>query len=460
MNFKKPKPGTDLKRLHPGIASMWDQEANGGIPADEVPAYSHQKAHWKLDYTDTNGKVWPFKWEAPISDMTRKGRGGCPFLTGKQIWPGFNDLASQYPEVVKEWDFEKNDCLPSEIFAHSARSVYWVKELVGVDGQMIRVSWKAAISNRANGAQDPFSTSQRLLKGYNDLESLFPQLAKEWDYDQNEKGPDEYLAHSNQSVHWKITVKNKSGEDINLTWKAPIAARAKGDGNPYDAGKKVMPGYNDLASQCPELLADWDYERNAKPPSAYAVHSTAVVWWRRPRKNKLTKQIEFYHWRTQINHRANGSGPAIEQNNRLEGAMRDLLAEMNISFKEQLRIKECKTSSACNGYALFDFALNICDPIGPISVAEAISKKIMLVELDGIGHFTPISNWNIDNYKRRDSIKTSFCEKNGIPLLRIRFDQIDIMREIIEEFIASPQSFIHRHNPFMDDSEYCLLDAS
>lgn len=454
MNFKTPKPGMDLLTLRLAVASMWDQEANSGIPADEVPAYSHKRAYWKLDYTDPNGQMWPFKWVSPISEMTREGRGGCPYLTGKQIWPGFNDLASQYPKLVTEWDFEKNDCSPCEVFAHSLRNVYWTKELVGVHGQKIRVSWKAVVSNRASGAQDPYSTGRKVLKGYNDFESKYPEIAKEWDHERNERGPDEYLAHSSQSVHWIVTVKNKKGEEIQLRWEAPISARAKGDGNPYDAGKKVMPGYNDLASQCPELILDWDFDRNDKPPTDYAVHSTAVVWWRRQHLNKNTNQIEYYHWRTQINHRVNGSGPAIDQNNRLEGALRVLLKNMNIPFHEQLRIRECKTSEASNGYAKFDFGLNICNPHGPISLNEILSKKTLLVELDGIGHFKPTSNWNFASQKRRDQIKISFCEKNGIPLLRIRFDQIADLSELINEFVRNPDFFLKRHNPRLSEEEY------
>lgn len=49
------------------------------------------------------------KWVACISDRTRVGRNtGCPYCGHHKVLVGFNDLATFYPEIAKEWNYEKN----------------------------------------------------------------------------------------------------------------------------------------------------------------------------------------------------------------------------------------------------------------------------------------------------------------------------------------------------------------
>ena len=52
-------------------------------------------------------------------------------------------------------------------------------------GEIMILEWKASIVNRVKGAQNPIKIGRLLLKGYNDLASLRPDLALEWDYKQN-----------------------------------------------------------------------------------------------------------------------------------------------------------------------------------------------------------------------------------------------------------------------------------
>lgn len=38
----------------------------------------------------------------------------------RKLIKGVNDLESQYPEIAKQWDLEKNEGVkPNEVFAHS-----------------------------------------------------------------------------------------------------------------------------------------------------------------------------------------------------------------------------------------------------------------------------------------------------------------------------------------------------
>lgn len=45
---------------------------------------------------------------------------GCPYCAGKRGLAGFNDLKTLYPELLSEWDYERNiDFSPDEVLPHS-----------------------------------------------------------------------------------------------------------------------------------------------------------------------------------------------------------------------------------------------------------------------------------------------------------------------------------------------------
>lgn len=52
-------------------------------------------------------------------------------------------------------------------------------------------------------------------------------------------------------------------------------------GCPICAGKVVIPGENDLASQYPEVAQEWDTEKNGTlTPQQVTASSNRKAWWR------------------------------------------------------------------------------------------------------------------------------------------------------------------------------------
>lgn len=45
-------------------------------------------------------------------------------------------------------------------------------------------------------------------------------------------------------------------------WQAKIATRVAGSGCPVCAGRKIVPGENDLATMIPDVAAEWLQEKN------------------------------------------------------------------------------------------------------------------------------------------------------------------------------------------------------
>lgn len=98
-------------------------------------------------------------------------------------------------------------------------------------------------------------------------------MIKEWDYSLNVRKPEEYSRGSKEKVHW---ICSKCG----YKWSAVINTRTKGVGCPACAGNIVVAGRNDLATKQPELLKEWDYNRNKDiVPNLVAVRSQHKYWW-------------------------------------------------------------------------------------------------------------------------------------------------------------------------------------
>ena len=65
------------------------------------------------------------------------------------------------------------------------------------------------------------------------------------------------------------------------SWQAAPYTRASGAGCPYCTNRRVLPGFNDLATTHPRLAREWDCARNgALMPEAVTYGSNKRVWWR------------------------------------------------------------------------------------------------------------------------------------------------------------------------------------
>lgn len=132
-----------------------------------------------------------------------------------------------------------------------------------------------------------------LIKGFNDLASVNPALAEEWNYEKNGTlTPDQVTEMSGKKVWWKC----KHGHE----WEATVANRSSGRGCPYCAGSKVLRGFNDLTIVNPTLAEEWNYEKNGTlTPDQVTAGSNKKVWWK----------CKFGHeWEAMIGSRSKGHG--------------------------------------------------------------------------------------------------------------------------------------------------------
>ncbi len=171
-------------------------------------------------------------------------------------------------ELIAEWNWEKNnklDFAPKTLTFGSNKKVWWKCQK--------EHEWQASIKERKNGRGCPFCAGNNVLKGYNDLQTLNPDLANEWNFEKNDGlTPMDVTPGSNKKVWWKCS----KGHE----WQATISNRNRGNGCSYCAGKKVLKGYNDLATFYPQVATEWNYKRNGElTPATVTFASNKKVWW-------------------------------------------------------------------------------------------------------------------------------------------------------------------------------------
>ena len=97
-------------------------------------------------------------------------------------------------KLMSEWDWHKNENLgfiPSQITMGSDKKVWW-KCNKGHE-------WQAIIKSRNKGNGCPYCAGKKVLKGYNDLDTLNPKLASEWHHTKNgELTPKDVTVGSNK----------------------------------------------------------------------------------------------------------------------------------------------------------------------------------------------------------------------------------------------------------------------
>lgn len=216
-------------------------------------------------------KVW---WRCPQghsyrSEVRIRARGtGCPFCAGHTVLPEENSLAAKFPDLLSEWDTEKNSpLLPTQVMPGAHQKVWWRCP----KGH----SWQASVAGRVtSNAGCPFCAGQKVLSGFNDLASLHPQLAEQWDWKKNGAlTPEAVSAYSNRRVWWLC--------DKGHSFCAVIAHRVNRESDcPYCTNRKVLPGFNDLETKEPVIASQWHPTLNGCfTPQQVTPGSSRKAWW-------------------------------------------------------------------------------------------------------------------------------------------------------------------------------------
>ena len=329
-----PIPGeTDLETTNPELASEWNYEKNGDLLPSMVFAGSNRKVWWRC----SKGH----EWEAWINNRS-KGRG-CPicskaratsipekaiFFYARQLFP---DCQANYI-IPKSHEREIDVFIPSLNIGIEYDGLAWhqnpqkdekkdaiCKELgiflirirekgcPSLSGNSLTISCPPPVNDLSNFRGtlvallrelerharvhsevdvDPTRDYSKIIElmGYVELENSlakrFPEIAAEWNYQKNGSVTPEMVNAGSRKKVWWICARGHE-------WQAQISNRTN-DSNrtscPYCGNKKVLAGFNDLATTHPVTAAEWDYEKNAPLlPTQFTARAGKKVWWLCPR---------------------------------------------------------------------------------------------------------------------------------------------------------------------------------
>lgn len=141
-------------------------------------------------------------------------------------------------------------------------------------------TWKSSIVSRVAGKGCPVCSGHQVLPGTNDLESMAPNVAKEWHPTKNKDLlPSQVSLKSGIVVWWKAQCgheyKAKIGERVR-----GLADRPDTNGCPVCLNRKFVPGVNDLQSLRPDIAAELHPTLNGSiTASSLNVSAPGKYWW-------------------------------------------------------------------------------------------------------------------------------------------------------------------------------------
>jgi len=107
-----------------------------------------------------------------------------------------------------------------------------------------------------------------------------------------------------------------------------------------------------------------------------------------------------------------------------ERRIEQYLSTRSIEFSKQYKIKECKNVKMLK----FDFAI------------LSNGKLFALVEFDGRQHYEPVKFYGGEEtynmVKQRDKIKSEYCKRNNVPLIRVPYYEFKNIESYLDEKLS------------------------
>lgn len=178
-----------------------------------------------------------------------------------------NLLKDKFPELMLEYDYEKNhDIDVNKLTYGSSRKIWW-------KCSKCNSNYEATVNNRSGNKGCSYCSGKKVNET-NSLYSLYPEIAKEWNYDKNkELTPDKVTYGSTKKVWWKCNTCDRE-------WKISPNGRTLNNSKcPYCTSQKVNHT-NSLQSLNPELAKEWHPTKNGElTPNDVTCSSGKKVWW-------------------------------------------------------------------------------------------------------------------------------------------------------------------------------------
>ena len=390
---KKVIPGVnDSATLHSFLSSQWDVENNGGIIPNNLKDGSHKNAYWICSSGHS--------FIRSIRDNIKKN-GSCPYCTGFYAIPGETDVATVCPRILNYWDDSINDdelktLLPQSNKRVNLRCPKYHDHVWNVSIQTFVVK----------NISCPFCSNKKVLKGFNDIATTNPELAKMWG--DNKIKPTEVTHGSGETIEWICSKGHK--------WKAKINnVYSRGSRCPFCSNNRVLRGFNDFFTVAPQnILEEWDYDKNDVLPTEIVAKSCKKIYWKCENGHPIHRWIAL-------------------PKDRIYGIGNCRICFYGISNAEHEIFKYIE--SICNE----DVIQSNRSIINPYELDIYIPDHNLAIEFNGL-------YWHTENQgkdKRYHYNKWKQCKDKGIQLITIWEDEWRDKRDIIKSMLAHKLGVSH-----------------
>lgn len=205
------EPGKSLGDLHPELLVEWHPDRNQDLDPFRLKPASSVKAWWKC-------RDCAHEWQTTLGLRTTAGTGCAPCSYKqrgqKRRTPKIGQsLADLFPELIEEWDWEKNgDLDPAQLKPGSDLSVWWTCRR----GH----EWRVNIYTRTGQQRTGCFKCAHMPEEGKSFADLNPMTAREWHPTKNgDVCPDEVKPNSAYKAWWKCLARGHE-------WQAPVSNRS------------------------------------------------------------------------------------------------------------------------------------------------------------------------------------------------------------------------------------------
>lgn len=356
-----------MLKHRPDLWTIWDLEKNNELGLDiyKVTKSSDKKCWW---YCGKCEESYP-----QIINKKVIYNRGCSICCGRYVTDK-NSFGALFPELVCEWNFNKNNVSPFEISHVNSNKFWWTCGKCDHDYEM-------TVVKKIKGVRCIYCIGRKVSTATS-LAKINPKLAKEWHPTKNgELTPNDVTGGQAIMIWWKC--------ELGHEWKSIINNRSKGKGCPYCSNRKVNRD-NCMWTTNPELASMLvDPEDGYK----YTQFSNKKVNWRCPDCSTLLKNKIINN----VNKKGVCCSNCSDGISYPEKFIRSLLQQLNVKF-------QYNSTTAWSNNKRYDILF------------EYKGKKV-IIEMNGEQHYKECG-WrdgkSLKDEMINDSIKKKLALTNGV----------------------------------------------
>lgn len=197
-------------------------------------------------------------------DIDRAGRMFCPYCENRLLLTGFNDLATKRPDLLKFYDYDKNELPPEEVIISSYDpDTWWICDKGHNFQRPVIVMCETTSCN--------ICSRKVVVAGINDAQTTYPVITTVWDYAKNSCLPSE-VSDRSRDKYWFKCEEGHSYEAhlntmINNDFQCLVCENLL-----------IIPGINSLADTHPELCKEISSNEERDPHTLAKTWTYSMLW--------------------------------------------------------------------------------------------------------------------------------------------------------------------------------------